>query len=136
MLGNLSQPIVIIPNSFKFLSKIPQKDLSKTRYRNTPLLDTFSQLKRLNSPINRRYFRFKDHFNGNSPYKDLNYNNEKRITSSMTKLSMITSQHSFFSNFKYINKKLKKNKSQTEIISNKNNNSNNSVKISKAIENN
>ena len=136
MLGNLSQPIIIVPNSFKFISKIPTKELSKTRYRNPPLLDAFSQLKRLNSPINRRYFRFKDHFNGNSPCKDLNYNNDKRITSSMTKLSMISSQHSFFSDFKYINKKLRKNKSQTEIISNKNNNSNNSSKISKAIDNN
>ena len=118
MLGNLSQTIVEVPNSFIFFKNISSKEFSKIRYRAPPLLDTFSQIKRLNSPPNKRYFRFKDHFKKNSLYNDLNYNNDKRYRSPIFKLPIKTFQNFFFSENEYFNKNLKKNNNQNQINKN------------------
>ena len=88
MLGNLSQTVVKVPNFFNLLTKLSGPEFSKTRYREPPLIDTFSQLKRVNSQINKRYFRLNDHFKESAPYKYLNYNNNKRYISPISKIPL------------------------------------------------
>ena len=121
MLGNLSQNIVTVPHFFNFFTKISSKEFSKTRYRAPPLLDTFSQIARLNSPPNKRYFRYKDHFKKNSLYNDLNYNNDKRYRSPIFKLPIKTIQNFFFSENEF--NKTKKNNNQNQLNQNRKNNS-------------
>lgn len=128
MLGNLSQTIVQVPNFFHLLSKLSSKEFTKTRYREPPLLDTFSQLQYLNKNPNKNYFRLKDHFKDNSPYKNLNYNNNKRYLSSVSKLKKKSFEEFFILERKNFSEKLKRNNSQAQIISNINNNSINSSK--------
>lgn len=122
MLGNVSFTLAKVPNIFQFYTKISSQLFSKTRYREPPLLDTFSHLKIINSPINKRYFRIKDHFKENSPYKELNYNNNKIYISPMAKLFVKEYGYNFRLGYKNINKHIKNN-IQTQIISNSNNNS-------------
>ena len=126
MLGNLSQTIVQVPNFFQLLTKLSSKEFAKTRYREPPLLDTFSQLQYLNKNLNKNYFRLKDHFKENTPYKDLNYNNNKRYLSSISKLKKRSFEEFFTLEKKDFSKKLKRNNSQTQIISSINNKSINS----------
>lgn len=122
MLGNLSQTIVQVPNFFQLLTKLSSKEFAKTRYREPPLLDTFSQLKNINSNLNKRYFRVNDHFKENAPYKDLNYNNNKRYMSPVTKLMKRTFEKFLCleidrEDFK---RNLNRNHSQAQIIQNNN----------------
>ena len=116
MLGNLSQTVVKVPDFFHLLTKLSGPEFSKTRYREPPLIDTFSQLKRVNSQINKRYFRLNDHFKENAPYKYLNYNNNKRYISPISKLPLRNFQSIFFSEYEFLNKGLKKNNSQAQLI--------------------
>ena len=116
MLGNLSQTVVKVPNFFNLLTKLSGPEFSKTRYREPPLIDTFSQLKRVNSQINKRYFRLNDHFKESAPYKYLNYNNNKRYISPISKLPLRNFQSIFFSEYEFINNSLKKNNSQAQLI--------------------
>ena len=116
MLGNLSQTVVKVPNFFHLLTKLSSPEFTKTRYREPPLIDTFSQLKRINSQINKRYFRLNDHFKENTPYKYLNYNNNKRYISPISKLPLRNFQTIFFSEYEFLNQTLKKNKSQAQLI--------------------
>ena len=128
MLGNLSQTVVQVPEFFHLLTKLSSKEFTKTRYREPPLLDTFSQLQYINKNPNKNYFRVKDHFKDNSPYKDLNYNNNKRYLSSVNKLKKRSFEEFFILEKKDFSKKLKRNNSQAQIITNINNNSINSSK--------
>ena len=117
MYGNLSQTIVKIPKMFNILSNLSSARCLKTRYREPPLLDTFSQLKNVNSCLNHRYFRVNDHFKENSPYKDLNYNNNKRYISPINKLDPIRSfQYFLFSDYPKYNNTLKRNNSQIQLM--------------------
>ena len=128
MLGNLSQTVVQVPYFFHLLTKLSSKEFDKTRYREPPLLDTFSQLQYFNKNPNKNYFRVKDHFKDNSPYKDLNYNNNKKYLSSISKLKKRSFEDFFILEKKDFSKTLKRNNSQVQIISNINNNSINSSK--------
>ena len=122
MYGNLSQTIVQVPNMFNILSNLTSDKLAKTRYREPPLLDTFSQINNINKRLNNRYFRLNDHFKENSVYKDLNYNNNKKYTSPVTKLESFTTFHNcIFSDCRNLKNRLKRNNSQIQIMSNKNN---------------
>jgi hypothetical protein len=98
MYGNLSQTVIQVPNMFHILSHLSSEKFAKTRYRELPLLDTFSQMKKVNSPLKNRYFRVNDHFKTNSVYKDLNYNNNKRYISPVTKLQSNSCNNFFASN--------------------------------------
>lgn len=118
MLGNLSQTIVKVPYYFHLLSKLSSHEFSKTRYREPPLLDTFSQLKKINSGLNKRYFRLNDHFKENAPYKDLNYNNNKRFIAPVFKLPKRTFQSFLYSDYDDYERNIKKNKSQVQINNN------------------
>ena len=122
MYGNLSQTIVQVPYMFNILSNLTSAKFAKTRYREPPLLDTFSQIKNINKRLNNRYFRLNDHFKENAVYKDLNYNNNKRYTSPVTKLESFTTFHnSIFSDCPDFKNRLKRNNSQIQLMSNKNN---------------
>ena len=129
MLGNLSQTIVKVPKFFNLLTKLSSEEFTKTRYREPPLLDTFSQLKRINSNINKRYFKFSDHFKEDSLYKDLNFNNNKKYLSPVTKLPIRTFQFILFSENDKNSIKLKRNNSQAQMIPKANINSINSNNI-------
>lgn len=96
MYGNLSQTIVKLPKFFHISSYLSSCESSKTRYREPPLLDTFSQIKKINSYLKKRYFRLNDHFKENAPYKDLNFNNNKRYISPLTKIKPINSFSNYF----------------------------------------
>jgi len=96
MYGNLSQTVVRLPKFFHISSYLSSCEASKTRYREPPILDTFSQIKKINSYLKRRYFRLNDHFKENAPYKDLNYNNNKRFISPLTKLKPIKNFNYYF----------------------------------------
>ena len=123
MLGNISQTIVKVPNFFNLLAKLSSKEFEKTRYREPPLLDTYSTLNRVNSNLNKRYFCLNDHFKENALYKDLNYNNNKRYLSSITKLPKRSLHDLFYIENVGANKNLKRNKSQLQIIRQSKNNS-------------
>lgn len=98
MYGNLSQTVVLkIPKLFQVLSHLSSSKFKKIRYREMPMLDTFSQIKRVNSNINHRYFRLNDHFKENTPYKYLNFNNNKRYISPITKIGKSYSVQNFIS---------------------------------------
>ena len=117
MLGNLSQTVIKVPNFFNLLTKLSSYEFQKTRYREPPLLDTFSQLKKINSHPNKRYFRLNDHFKANAPYKDLNYNNNKRFISPITKLPLRSFEQFFCPEYNNkLNQNLKTNNSQDELI--------------------
>lgn len=117
MLGNLSQTVIKVPNFFNLLTKLSSYEFQKTRYREPPLLDTFSQLKKINSHPNKRYFRLNDHFKANAPYKDLNYNNNKRFISPITKLPLRSFEQFFYPEYNNkLNQNLKRNNSQDELI--------------------
>ena len=98
MYGNLSQNVVQVPYMFQILSNLSSEKFKKTRYRELPLLDTFSQMKKVNSRPNKRYFRINDHFKLNVVYRNLNYNNNKRYISPVTKLGQIENLQNFFDN--------------------------------------
>ena len=114
MLGNLSQTVIKVPNFFNLLTKLSSNEFAKTRYREPPLLDTFSQLKKVNSHLSKRYFRLNDHFKENAPYKDLNYNNNKKYISPISKYPLRSFEQFFYPEY---NHTLKRNNSQSQIIS-------------------
>ena len=118
MLGNLSQTIVKVPTFFHLLAKLSSKEFKNTRYREPPLIDTFSQLKKINHKKYHRYFKLNEHFKETAPYKDLNYNNNKRYISPVTKLPIRSFHQFLFSEYDDFNPKLKRNISQEQIISN------------------
>ena len=114
MYGNLSQTIVKLPKFFHISSYLSLCESSKTRYREPPLLDTFSQIKKINSYLKRRYFRLNDHFKENAPYKDLNFNNNKRYISPLTKIK----PRKIFNNYFIAenSNRFRKSNSQTQIM--------------------
>ena len=136
MLGNLSQTIVQVPTFFHLLAKLSSKEFKKTRYREPPLIDTFSQLKKINYGRNHRYFRINEHFKETAPYKDLNYNNNKRFISPVTKLPKRSLNEFLFSEYEEdIEPRLRRNISQEQILPNCNsiniclNDNNNNINI-------
>ena len=78
------------------------------------MLDTFSQIKKINSYLKRRYFRLNDHFKENAPYKDLNFNNNKRYISPLTKIK----PRKIFNNYFIAenSNRFRKSNSQTQIM--------------------
>ena len=114
MYGNLSQTIVKLPKFFHISSYLSLCESSKTRYREPPLLDTFSQIKKINSYLKRRYFRLNDHFKENAPYKDLNFNNNKRYISPLTKIKPRKIINNYF--IAENSNRFRKSNSQTQIM--------------------
>ena len=114
MYGNLSQTIVKLPKFIHISSYLSLCESSKTRYREPPLLDTFSQIKKINSYLKRRYFRLNDHFKENAPYKDLNFNNNKRYISPLTKIKPRKIINNYF--IAENSNRFRKSNSQTQIM--------------------
>ena len=118
MYGNLSRTIVTVPKSFHLSAHITTSNLGENKYKEPTIYDTFSHLKKVNSRVNKRYFRLNEHFKENSPYTDLNFNNNKRYISPISKLKPVISLNYFLfgKNFD-INKKIRKSLSQAQIFS-------------------
>ena len=119
MLGNLSQTVVQVPNLFQILSHLSSAKFQNIRYKELPLLDTFSQMKKVNIRPKKRYFRLNDHFKLNVIYKNLNYNNNKRYISPVTKLGQVENFQNFFGTTSRIRISSYKSKSNISISSNR-----------------
>ena len=119
MYGNLSKTIVSVPNSFHLSAHITSSTLNEFKYKEPAIYDTFSYLKKINSNPNNRYFRVSEHFKENSPYKDLNFNNNKRYISPLTDLKhTISLNYLLFGRNNDINKKkFRKSISQEQLLS-------------------
>lgn len=119
MYGNLSRTIVNVPKSFHLSAHITSSTLNEFKYKEPAIYDTFSYLKKINSNPNNRYFRVSEHFKENSPYKDLNFNNNKRYISPLTDLKhTISLNYLLFGRNNDINKKkFRKSISQEQLLS-------------------
>lgn len=127
MFGNLSRTIVTVPKSFHLSAHITSSTLAENRYKEPTIYDTFSHLRKINSRPNNRYFRLSEHFKEHSPYTDLNFNNNKRYISPISKLSpFISLNHFLFGKNVDVNKKIRKSVSQAQLLS-----KTNSMNISK-----
>jgi hypothetical protein len=127
MFGNLSRTIVTVPKSFHLSAHITSSTLAENRYKEPKIYDTFSHLIKINSRPNNRYFRLSEHFKEHSPYTDLNFNNNKRYISPISKLSpFISLNHFLFGKNVDVNKKIRKSVSQAQLLS-----KTNSMNISK-----
>ena len=111
MYGNLSKTIVNVPKAFHLSAYITSSTLAENRYKEPAIYDTFSYLRKINKRGKSRYFRLNEHFKENSPYSDLNFNNNKRYVSPISKLKTFISLNYF------INKKIRKSISQTQLLS-------------------
>lgn len=109
MYGNLSKTIVSVPKSFHLSSHITNNSFGEKKYKEPMIYDTFSYLKKINIRHKNRYFRLSEHFKENSPYTDLNFNNNKRYISPIAELKPSMSLNFFlFGNNAGINKKIRK----------------------------
>lgn len=127
MFGNLSQTVVKIPKLFKLMVSNSSSNLNSIKYREElSMIDTFNQIKNVNTPLKNRFFRVIDHFKENSPYKLLNYNNNKRFISPVTKEGHSKIFHNFIES-NYHNNQNKKNK----ILNRKNSSVNTIIDASK-----
>mgnify|MGYP006916243354 FL=1 len=131
MYGNLSKTIVSVPKAFHLSAYLTNFTFPENKYKEPQIYDTFSCLKKNNSRHNRRYFRLKEHFQENAPYRFLNFNNNKRYVSPVLNINpSISLSYFLFSKDITINKKLriKKSTSQGQLFS-----KTNSMNISKVI---
>ena len=127
MYGNLSRTIVTVPKSFHLSAHITSSSLAENKYKEPTIYDTFSHLRKINCRVNNRYFRLSEHFKENSPYTDLNFNNNKRYISPISKQQPFHNiYHFLFGKNVNINKKIRKSLSQAQILS-----KTNSMNISK-----
>ena len=118
MYGNLSKTIVTVPKSFHLSAHITSSTLAENRYKEPTINDTFSHLNKIKSRTKNRYFRLSEHFKENSPYKDLNFNNNKRYISPVLSLKPFGSLDNFlFGKKGNINKKIRKSISQAQLLS-------------------
>ena len=120
MYGNLSKTIVSVPNGFHLSSYLTSSNLTEKINKQPTIYDAFSQLKYINTRVNNRYFRLSEHFKENSPYHDLNFNNNKRYISPIAVLKPISLNRLLFSQRDNFNKKFRKSISQPQLLSKSN----------------
>ena len=126
MYGNLSKTIVSVPNGFHLSAYLISSPSAKKKIKESTVYDTFSFLKKNNNKTNNRYFRLCEYFNENSPYNDLNFNNNKRFISKVEALRP-TNLNTFLRGTRAdFNKKIRKSVSQAQFFS-----KTNSMNISK-----
>ena len=75
MLGNLSKSLIKAPHYFNI--NVDSEPNQYTKIAQENLLDTYSNLRRINSKISTRYFKERDFVKKNLKI-DLNYNNNFR----------------------------------------------------------
>ena len=120
MYGNLSKTIVSVPNSFHLSAHLIGITVPENKYKIQTINDTFSYLNNIKYRPNNRYFRLSEHFKENSPYRDLNFNNNRRYISPLVIRPSISLNKLLFPKNSNNNLRIKKSISQDQLISNTN----------------
>ena len=120
MYGNLSKTIVSVPNAFHFSAHLIGITVPENKYKIQTINDTFSYLNNIKYRPNNRYFRLSEHFKENSPYRDLNFNNNRRYISPLVIRPSISLNKLLFPKNSNNNLRIKKSISQDQLISNTN----------------
>lgn len=120
MYGNLSKTIVSVPNAFHLSAHLVGITVPENKYKIQTINDTFSYLNNIKYRPNNRYFRLSEHFKENSPYRDLNFNNNRRYISPLVIRPSISLNKLLFPKNSNNNLRIKKSISQEQLISNTN----------------
>ena len=120
MYGNLSKTIVSVPNAFHLSAHLIGITVPENKYKIQTINDTFSYLNSIKYRPNNRYFRLSEHFKENSPYRDLNFNNNRRYISPLVIRPSISLNKLLFPKNSNNNLRIKKSISQDQLISNTN----------------
>ena len=120
MYGNLSKTIVSVPNAFHLSAHLIGIIVPENKYKIQTINDTFSYLNNIKYRPNNRYFRLSEHFKENSPYRDLNFNNNRRYISPLVIRPSISLNKLLFPKNSNNNLRIKKSISQDQLISNTN----------------
>ena len=120
MYGNLSKTIVSVPNAFHLSAHLIGITVPENKYKIQTINDTFSYLNNIKYRPNNRYFRLSEHFKENSPYRDLNFNNNRRYISPLVIRPSISLNKLLFPKNSNNNLRIKKSISQDQLISNTN----------------
>ena len=120
MYGNLSKTIVSVPNAFHLSAHLIGITVPENKYKIQTINDTFSYLNNIKYRPNNRYFRLSEHFKENSPYRDLNFNNNRRYISPLVIRPSISLNKLLFPKNSNNNLRIKKSISQVQLISNTN----------------
>ena len=117
MYGNLSKTIVSVPNAFNISAHLTGLTLYDNKYKHQTINDTFSYLNKIKLRANNGYFKLSEHFKENSPYMDLNFNNNRRYISPLVTKPSINLNHLLFPKNINNNQKIRKSISQSQLIS-------------------
>ena len=117
MYGNLSKTIVSVPNAFNISAHLTGLTLYDNKYKHQTINDTFSYLNKIKLRANNGYFKLSEHFKENSPYMDLNFNNNRRYISPLVTKPSINLNDLLFPKNINNNQKIRKSVSQSQLIS-------------------
>ena len=117
MYGNLSKTIVSVPNAFNISAHLTGLTLYDNKYKYQTINDTFSYLNKIKLRANNGYFKLSEHFKENSPYMDLNFNNNRRYISPLVTKPSINLNDLLFPKNINNNQKIRKSISQSQLIS-------------------
>jgi len=117
MYGNLSKTIVSVPNAFNLSGHVTGLTLYDNKYKHQTINDTFNYLDKIKLRANNRYFRLSEHFKENSPYRDLNFNNNRRYISPLVTKPFISLNDLLFPKNINNNQKIRKSISQSQLVS-------------------
>ena len=117
MYGNLSKTIVSVPNAFNISAHLTGLTLYDNKYKHQTINDTFSYLNKIKLRANNGYFKLSEHFKENSPYMDLNFNNNRRYISPLVTKPSINLNDLLFPKNINNNQKIRKSISQSQLIS-------------------
>ena len=117
MYGNLSKTIVSVPNAFNISAHLTGLTLYDNKYKHQTINGTFSYLNIIKLRANNGYFKLSEHFKENSPYMDLNFNNNRRYISPLVTKPSINLNDLLFPKNINNNQKIRKSISQSQLIS-------------------
>ena len=109
-----------MPNAFHLSAHLIGITVPENKYKIQTINDTFSYLNNIKYRPNNRYFRLSEHFKENSPYRDLNFNNNRRYISPLVIRPSISLNKLLFPKNSNNNLRIKKSISQDQLISNTN----------------
>jgi hypothetical protein len=102
--------------------------LYDNKYKHQTINGIFSYLNKIKLRANNGYFKLSEHFKENSPYMDLNFNNNRRYISPFSIKSSLSLNDLLFSKTKNVNQKIRKSISQEQLTT-----KTNSLNFSKTI---
>ena len=117
MYGNLSKTIVSVPNAFNISAHLTGLTLYDNKYKHQTINGTFSYLNKIKLRANNGYFKLSEYFKENSPYMDLNFNNNRRYISPLVTKPSINLNDLLFPKNINNNQKIRKSVSQSQLIS-------------------